>query len=328
MLGGIAFMKHPETFLRTVHEKMMILRQMELKILDTYAQGRVPGHIHSAIGEEATFVGVLSTKKDGDYWKPIHRMTSLAYMMGMDEDMFWGELMGKKTGNSGGRGGMLHIGDFDTGYLGMSATLGNDAGVCVGAAMTIDYENRNNVVYMFMGDGTSSRGPVYEALTMAKVWNLPVLFICENNAFALSTPTASAIPFENALAGRASGWEMPTKVVDGTDVLAVYEATKELTDQMRQNGGPAILECKNYRWRGHFEGDQCKYRDADVTKEWMENHDPLKMFEEELLQDKVLAEEEIEEFKKRFDMQMDEAILRAEEAPGMTPEEIYDGLYA
>jgi len=321
-------MSYSKEFLCSIHEKMLTLRQMELKILDRYAQGRVPGHIHSAIGQEGTFAGVLSTKKDGDYWKPIHRMHSLSYMMGMDEDAFWGELFGKKTGNSGGRGGMLHIGDFNTGFLGMSATLGNDAGVCVGAAMTIDYDNRDNVVYMIMGDGTSSRGPVYEALTMAKLWNLPVLFICENNAFALSTPAEDGIPVKDALAGRGSGWELPTKVVDGTDVLAVYEAAKELTDQMRAGGGPAILECKNYRWRGHFEGDQCNYRDPEMTKDKMENQDCLKMFEEKLINKGIITEQEIEAFKERFDKQMDAAIERAEAAPSIKPEEIYDNLYA
>lgn len=321
-------MEYSKEFLRGVHEKMLTLRTMELKILDTYAKGTVPGHIHSAIGQEGSFVGVLSNKIDGDYWKPIHRMTSLPYMMGMDEDMFWGELFGKKTGNSGGRGGMLHIGDFDTGYLGFSATLGNDAGVCVGAAMTIDYENRDNVVFMFMGDGTSSRGPVYEALTMAKIWNLPVLFICENNSFALSTPATYAIPVEDALAGRGSGWEMPSRVVDGTDVLSVYEAAKELTDEMRKGGGPAILECKDYRWRGHFEGDQCKYRDPEVTKDWMENRDPLKLFQQKLIAEGIITRQEVEEFTEGFNQQMDAAIARAIEAPEITPEEIYDGLYA
>ncbi len=320
-------MEYSKEFLRSVHEKMLTLRQMELKILDIYNEGIVPGHIHSAIGQEGSFVGILSNKKDGDYWKPIHRMSSLPFMMGMEEDAFWGELLGKKTGNSGGRGGMLHIGDFDTGYLGFSATLGNDAGVCVGAAMTIDYDQKDNVVIMFMGDGTSSRGPVYEALTMAKLWNLPVLFVCENNAYALSTPASYAIPVKDALAGRGSGWELPTKVVDGTDVLAVYEAAKELIDNMRKNGGPAIIECKDYRWRGHFEGDQCKYRDPEVTKDWMENRDPLKLFEQKLIAEGVLTEAEIEEWKENFDKQMDAAIARAVEAPETTPDEIFDGLY-
>ncbi len=321
-------MQYSKEFLLDVHRKLLTLRQMEQKLLDTYAQGRVPGHIHSGIGQEASFVGILSTKKDGDYWKPTHRMASLPFIMGMDEDAYWGELLAKKTGNSGGRGGMLHIGDFKTGYLGMSATLGNDAGVCVGAAMAIDYDHKDNVVYMFMGDGTSSRGPVYEAINMAKIWNLPVLFICENNGFAISTPVGYSCPVDDALGGRASGWELPTRVVDGTDVLAVYEAAKELTDGMRAGGGPAILECKSYRWRGHFEGDQCPYRDAAVTKQWMENKDCIKLFEAKLMAEGILTQADIDTFKDSFDKQMDAAIARAEAAPEMAPDEIYDYLYA
>lgn len=321
-------MKYSKEFLRDMFEKLLLLRQTELKLLDKYALGRIPGHIHSGVGEEGTFAGVMSTKKDGDYWKPNHRMTALPSMMGTDDDTFWGEILGKKTGNSGGRGGILHIGDAKTGYLGMSATLGNDAGVAVGAAMTIDYENRNNVVYIFMGDGTSSRGPVYEALTLAKIWNLPVLFVCENNGFAISTPASYAIPVKDALAGRASGWEMPSRVVDGTDVLAVYEAAKELTDGIRAGGGPAILECKSYRWRGHFEGDLCAYRDAEVTKQWMENKDCVKLFGDKLIAEGVITEQEIAGFKERLDARMEAALARAEAAPAMEPEEIYDNLYA
>ncbi len=322
-------MKHSKEFLLDLHKQLIRGRLMEQKLLDTYAQGRVPGHIHSGIGQEAAFLGVLATKQEGDYWKPVHRMHSLAFLMGMDEDMYWQELLGKKGGNSGGRGGMLHIGDRKTGFMGFSATLGNDAGVCVGTAMAIDYDNKPNVVYMFMGDGTSSRGPVYEAINMAKIWNLPVLFICENNQFAISTPASYSIPVKDALAGRASGWELPTKVVEGTDVLAVYDAAKELTDNMRKGGGPAILETKSYRWRGHFEGDSCSYRDPEVTKWYMENKDCLKIFEAKLAEEGILpSQEEIDAFKAAFDKQMDEAILRAEAAPEMDPSEIFDGLYA
>ncbi len=320
-------MTYSKEFLRELFENMLLLRQTEAKLLDKYALGRIPGHIHSGLGEEGTYAGVMSTKRDGDYWKPNHRMTALPSMLGTDDDVFWGEILGKKTGNSGGRGGVLHIGEKKTGYIGMSATLGNDAGVCVGAAMTIDYEKRPNVVYMFIGDGTSSRGPVYEAMTLAKIWNLPVLFVCENNGFAISTPASYSIPVKDALAGRGSGWEMPSRVVDGTDVLAVYEAAKDLTDAMRAGCGPAILECKSYRWRGHFEGDLAAYRDAAITKEWMENKDCVKNFARKLIAEGIITEQEIEDFKAQLDARMEAAIARAEAAPAMEPEEIYDYLY-
>ena len=202
------------------------------------------------------------------------------------------------------------------------------AGVAVGAALTIDLEGRDNIVYMFMGDGTSSRGPVYEAMNLAAAWKLPVLFICENNQFAISTHVSTSIPVENALADRAAGYGMPARVADGTDVLAVYEAAAEMSEYVRSGKGPAVLECKDYRWRGHFEGDQCAYRDAAVAKEWMEKKDCVKNLEAMLAEQGLLTAEEAEARRSAFDAQMEAAIAQAEAAPSMTAEEIYDGLYA
>ena len=180
---------------------------------------------------------------------------------------------------------------------------------------------------MFMGDGTSSRGPVYEAMNLAAAWKLPVLFVCQNNGFAISTPASYSIAAKNVVADRAAGYNMPAKVVDGTDVLAVYEAAKELVEGIRAGNGPAILECQDYRWRGHFEGDQCAYRDAAVTEEWIENKDCVKNMEAMLIEQGVITSEEIAQMRADFDREMDEAILRAEAAPEMQPEEIYDYLY-
>ena len=178
-----------------------------------------------------------------------------------------------------------------------------------------------------MGDGTSSRGPVYEAMNLASAWKLPVLFICHNNQFAISTPASYSIAVEHPGADRAAAFNMPSKAVDGTDVLAVYEAAKELVAGIRAGGGPAVLECKDYRWRGHFEGDQCAYRDAAVTEDWIANHDCVKNFEAKLMEQGVITADEISQMRADFDREMDEAILRAEAAPEMKPEEIYDNLY-
>lgn len=320
-------MQYEKDFLKKLYENLLDMRLLEKKMVDTYAQGRVPGHVHSGVGQEATYVGVLTNFKEGDYYKRTHRVTAVPYMMGTSLDMFFGELLAKKTGNSGGRGGSLHIGELRTGDLGFSGTLGCDAAVGVGAALTIDMEGRDNVAFVFMGDGTSSRGPVYEAMNLASAWKLPVLFVCQNNQFAISTPSSYSIAAENAVADRASGYAMPAKVVDGTDVLAVYEAAKELLEGVRAGKGPAVLECKDYRWRGHFEGDQCAYRDAAVTEDWIEHKDCVKNFEAMLLEQGVLTQEEADRMRTDFDRAMDEAILRAEAAPEMEPEEIYDGLY-
>lgn len=321
-------MPYPREFLREIHKNLLEVRLLEEKMKDLYAQGRVPGHVHSGVGQEASYVGVLSTRRAGDYFKLTHRPTALPRMLGTPLEMFFGELLAKKTGNSGGRGGSLHIGELRTGVLGMSGTLGCDTGVAVGAALTIDMEGRDNIVYMFMGDGTSSRGPVYEAMNLAAAWKLPVLFICENNQYAISTHASVSIPVKNALADRAAGFGMPSMVADGTDVLAVYEAAAEMSRYVRDRRGPAVLECQDYRWRGHFEGDQCAYRDSAVTGEWMEKRDCVKNLEAMLAEQGVLTAEEAASMRAAFDAEMEAAIACAEAAPSMTPDEICDGLYA
>ena len=320
-------MQYEKEFLRKLYRNLLDMRLLEQKMVDTYAQGRVPGHIHSGVGQEASFVGVLANYKEGDYYKRTHRLTAVPYMMGTSLDTFFGELLAKTTGNSGGRGGAIHIGELHTGDLGLSGTLGCDAAVGVGAALTIDAEGRDNLSFVFMGDGTSSRGPVYEAMNLASAWKLPVLFICHNNQFAISTPASYSIAVEHPGADRAAAFNMPSKAVDGTDVLAVYEAAKELVAGIRAGNGPAILECRDYRWRGHFEGDQCAYRDAAVTEDWIANHDCVKNFEAKLMEQGVITADEISQMRADFDREMDEAILRAEAAPEMKPEEIYDNLY-
>lgn len=320
-------MQYSKEFLKEIHTHLLETRLMEEKLVELYAQGRVPGHVHSGVGQEATYVGVLSTRKDGDYYKLTHRPIALPRMLGTTLDVFFGELLAKITGNSGGRGGSLHIGELSKGMLGMSGTLGCDTGVAVGAALTIQMEERDNVSYMFMGEGTSSRGPVYEAMNLAAAWKLPVLFICENNQFAISTHSASTIPVANALADRAAGYGMPARVADGTDVIAVYKAAKELVDGIRTGSGPAVLECKSYRWRGHFEGDQCAYRDAAVTEKWVTEKDCVKNLETMLVAEGILTENEIAQERAAFDVEMEKAIVHAEAAPAMKPEDIYHYLY-
>ena len=206
--------------------------------------------------------------------------------------------------------------------------MGCDAAVGVGAALTIDAEGRDNLSFVFMGDGTSSRGPVYEAMNLAAAWKLPVLFICHNNQFAISTPASYSIAVEHPGADRAAAFNMPSKAVDGTDVLAVYEAAKELVAGIRAGGGPAVLECKDYRWRGHFEGDQCAYRDAAVTEKYMAENDCVKLLGDKLKAEGILTDEEIEKMRVDFNQEMDESIARAQAAPEMKAEEIYDHLYA
>ena len=321
-------MKYTKEFLKGIYENLLYTRMIEQKMVDIYAKGRVPGHVHSGVGEEAAYVGVLSTRKEGDYFKLGHRPIALPYMLGTSLDVFFGELLAKTTGNSGGLGGSLHIGELSTGYLGMSGTLGSDTGVAVGAAMSIDMRGTDNVSYMFFGDGTTSRGPVYEAMNLAAAWKLPVLFVCLNNQFAISTHTSKMIPLKNVLADRAPAFGMEAKVVDGSNLIEVYEAAKALTDNIRSGNGPAILECKNYRWRGHFEGDSTPYRDSKITEEYIENKDCLKNYENYLFEKNIISKEEADNLKAAFDQLLDETIAKAEAEPIMPKEDIEKYLFA
>jgi len=320
-------MELDKELLLSLHKNLIETRMLEEKLSEIYAQGIVPGHIHSGVGQEATFVGVLANRKDGDYYKFGHRPASAYHLVGTDLDTFFGEILAKKTGNSGGRGGILHIGKLEDGILGFSGTLGSDAAVPVGAALTIEAEGRDNVAFLFIGDGATNRGPLYEAMVLASDWKLPVVFVCENNGFAISTPTTYSSAVANVMADKAAGYGMPSVVCDGTDVLDVYEKSAQMIEYARSGKGPAVIECKSYRWRGHFEGDQCAYRDAEVTKERMENGDCIKKMEEYLKAKGLISDEEIAKIRNDFENAMVESIEKTQLAPEMTVDELFDNLY-
>ncbi len=319
-------MAYSKNFLIELYKELVELRLFEEKLVEIYTLGKVPGHIHSGVGEEATYVGTLATRKDGDYYKITHRPVGTSAILGVPLNTIFSEIMGKKDGNSGGRGGVNHVSLLSKGMLGFSGTLACDIAIGTGAGLKIKKNGTDNIVYVYYGDGTSSRGPVHEAMNLAAVWKLPVLFICENNQFAISTHASEGISIENPGADRAAGYGMPSKIVDGTDVLAVYEGTKELEEYVRAGNGPAILEAKAYRWRGHFEGDQAKYRDAEITEEWKKK-DCVEKMEKYILENKVATQEEIDLIRKEINDELDKAIEFAEASPAITAEEIYEYLY-
>ena len=320
-------MQYSKEFLRKLYKDLLDARLFEQKMVDIYALGKIPGHIHSGVGDEACFVGTLATRKEGDYIKPTHRLTGAARLAGMEWNDILAELLGKVGGNALGMGGVLHIVDLDKGLLGFSGTLACDAGIANGAALKIQNTEPpvDNIVYLFFGDGTSSRGPIHEAMNMAAVWKLPVLFVCENNQFAISTPASYGVSVPN-VSVRAAAYGMPGVTADGSDVLDVYEKARSLVEGIRAGNGPALLECKNYRWRGHFEGDQCKYRDASVTEEWMKK-DSVAKLEKILIDNDVMTQDEIDAQRQKVDGELEAAIALAEAMPEPTVEDLYRNLY-
>lgn len=320
-------MTYDKAFLSGIYKELLTLRMTEEKLVEIYTIGKVPGHIHSGVGEEASFVGTLATKNDGDYYKGHHRLIAAVHMMGISLEEIFAEILGKETGTSGGRGGVNHIADLSKGVMGTAGSLGCDMVISVGAALSAQYLENGRIVYSYYGDGTSSRGSMHEAMNLAAVWKLPVLFVCTNNQFAISTHESTTIPVANPGADRASAYGMPAKVVDGTDVLAVYEATQELVEYIRAGNGPAVLETKCYRWRGHFEGDQTQYRSAEEAEKQRQNC-CIKKFEAYLLEHGVMTEEDMEFEKKDLAVRLEEAVIFAEESPEPKVEEIYRDLYA
>ena len=319
-------MQYTAEFLKKVYRDLLSVRLFEEKQVEVYALGKVPGHIHSGIGEEAVCTGVMATRKEGDYFKISHRPVGAGLVLGAPLETMFAELMGKATGNAKGLGGVLHMTSFQHGMVGFSGTLGSDIAVADGAALTIQMAGTDNVSYVFYGDGTSNRGPVHEAMNLAAIWKLPVLFVCNNNQYAISTPSSFSTPVENPGADRAAAYGMPSKAVDGLDVLAVYEAAKELVDGIRAGNGPAVLDCRTYRVRGHFEGDQAKYRDAAVTEAWRKKDCVAKM-ENDLIQQGVMTAEEIQQVRDEVLARMEAAIAYADASPEPTPEDLFKNLY-
>lgn len=320
-------MAYSKEFLTGIYKDLLSTRMIEEKLIEIYMLGKVPGHIHSGVGEEAPFVGTLATRNKGDYYKGTHRVVGIVNMLGVTLEEIFAEILGKETGTSHGRGGVNHIGGLDKGIMGTAGSLGCDMVVSVGAGLSSKYLNNGKIVYSYYGDGTSSRGTVHEAMNLAAIWKLPVLFICTNNQFAISAHESATIPVANPGADRASAYGMPAKVVDGTDVLAVYEATQELVKFIREGNGPAVLETKCYRWRGHFEGDQAEYRSKEMTEQERQKC-CIKNLEKYLLENEVMTEDDFEFEKKDLAVRLEQAVTFAEESPSPTIEEIYKNLYA
>ena len=320
-------MQYTADFLTQLYRNLLSVRLFEEKQVELYALGKVPGHIHSGIGEEGSCTGVMATHKEGDYVKISHRPVGAGILAGSDLTTMFAELMGRVGGNALGMGGVLHMTSLKNGMLGFSGTLGCDAAVADGAALTIQMSGTDNVAYCFYGDGTSNRGPIHEAMNLAAIWKLPVLFVCNNNQYAISTPATYSSPVANPGADRAAAYGMPSRIADGNDVLAVYEAASELVAGIRAGNGPAVLECKMCRMRGHFEGDQQKYRDLSVVEEWKEK-DCIARMEKYLQDNGVLTADEIQAIRDELNAKMEAAIAAADLSPEPTPDDLYRNLFA
>ncbi|WP_281417674.1 thiamine pyrophosphate-dependent dehydrogenase E1 component subunit alpha [Alkaliphilus flagellatus] len=308
------------------YRTMWKIRLFEEAVEKLFLDGDIPGFVHLYIGEEAIATGVCANLTNSDYIESTHRGHGHTLAKGADLNRAMAEIFGRKTGFCKGKGGSMHIADFSVGMLGANGVVGGGYNLAVGAAMAIEYQNRKDVSVVFFGDGASNRGTFHEAANMAAAWKLPVIFVCENNQWASTTPHLTQTSVEN-ISDRAVGYGMPSIIVDGNDVFAVYEGMKEAVERARQGGGPTFLEAKTYRIKGHFVGDPEMYRTREEVKEQYENNDPIKHFEKRALQDNLLTKKEMEAIKAEVEKAIEESLEFARTSPYPEVEELFNDLY-
>ncbi|MGQ9457783.1 MAG: thiamine pyrophosphate-dependent dehydrogenase E1 component subunit alpha [Anaerolineae bacterium] len=308
-----------------LYHSMLRIRRFEEAAIDVFSAGKIPGFIHSYIGEEAIAVGVCAALEPGDQITGTHRGHGHCLAKGMRMDRMMAELFGKRTGYNKGKGGSMHITDFQSGVLGCNGIVAGGIGLATGAAWGNQVLRTGRVVACFFGDGAMNRGSFHEAVNMASIWRLPVVYVVEANGWGISMATSRAINL-NDLSERAKAYGIPGVGVDGYDVLAVYEAASAAVARARSGDGPTMLVCYAPRIRGHEEGDPQTYRSKEDVEKAKRN-DPLPRYRGFLLQHHILSEEELGEMESQVEAEVAEAVRFADESPYPAPEEALEDLF-
>lgn len=318
--------KYSKKLLTELYGKMVTIRLFEQTVESHFLAGEIPGFVHLYIGEEAIAAGIMANLTNRDYIESTHRGHGHTIAKGADLKRMMAEIFGKATGYCKGKGGSMHIADFSIGMLGANGIVGGGYTLAVAAGLATKLSGEDKVSVVFFGDGASNRGTFHEALNMAAIWQLPVLFVCEMNQWASTTPYRTTTSVEN-IADRCQGYSIPGYVVDGNDVLAVYEAAKDIVADIRAGKGPALLECKTYRIKGHFVGDPEKYRTKEEVQHEFETNNPITRFEEKVLKAGALTQADLDAVYKQAEQEIAEALKFAKESPEPAPEAIYEDLY-
>ena len=308
-----------------MYERMRTIRDFEDRVSELFAEGKLPGFVHLYAGEEAIAVGVCSQLTDDDYITSTHRGHGHCIAKGVDVKEMMAELYGKATGSCKGKGGSMHIADVDKGMMGANGIVGGGGPLACGPGLTAKVLGEDHVVVCFFGDGASEQGTMHESMNLASIWNLPVVFVCENNGFAESTPVEYHASVKD-IADRATAYGMPGLSVDGTDIFAVSEAVSEAIERARQGEGPSLVECKAFRYYGHFEGDAVTYYTEEMREDFRER-DPIKKFRENVLERELVSEETLTAIDEKVENLIEEAVAFAEQSPMPDPEEVTTDVY-
>jgi pyruvate dehydrogenase E1 component alpha subunit len=308
-------------------ERMYVIRAFEEKAEELYSLGKTHGTMHLSIGQEATAMGACTAVRSGyDYLLNHHRGHGHCLAWGGGVDQMMAEFMGKESGYCRGRGGSMHIADVERNNLGANGIVGGGVPMSVGVGLSIQLRATDQVCLVIFGDGATNTGPFHETLNMASIWNLPVIFLCENNQYAMSMSVKRAFNIE-FISQRACSYDIPGVTIDGNDFLAVYDAVSTAADRARAGEGPTLIESLTYRWLGHSRSDRQLYRTRDEVKEWRAK-DPIPRFAEQAIKAGFLTDQDLEPINERAYQNIQDALVFAEASPEPDVSTIMEGVYA
>ena len=308
-----------------MYETMITIRRFEEEARRQADQGKLRG-MHSSVGQEAVPTGICAHLRGDDYVLGTHRSHHHCIAKGVDLKEMMAELLGRATGTNKGKGGTMHIADITKGMLGANGVVGSNIPVATGAALSAQLRGEDSVSVVFFGDGASSQGSLHEALNLSGIWKLPVIFVCENNRYAESTPSEYVVS-GGSVANRADGYGIPGVVADGQDALEMYEIGGEAVARARAGDGPTLIEAMTYRYFGHFGADDPSLYRTSEEEEYFRNKDCLNHLHRHIVETGAAGEDDLRKIDERATAAVAEASKFAEESPWPEPDEIYDDVY-
>jgi acetoin:2,6-dichlorophenolindophenol oxidoreductase subunit alpha len=309
-----------------MYRRMVRIRVFEERVFKEVSAGVIPGAAHLYAGQEAVAVGACANLRSDDYITSTHRGHGHLIAKGAKTQLMMAELYGKKTGYNKGKGGSMHITALELGIIGASGIVAGMIGIAAGAALSAQMRETDQVTVCFMGDGATNSGRFHEAVNLASIWNLPVVFVVENNLYGETTSISEVCRINN-LSERAASYGIPGKTIDGNDVFAVYEEVETAVARARKGEGPTLIECKTYRHYGHFCGDPQTYKSKTEVETWMAR-DPIARFRNRLIEMGVFIEEDADAIDQAMKEELERAVKFALESPYPAPEEALEDVYA
>ncbi len=308
-----------------LYYQMVLIRLVEESAAQLYQQGKIGGFLHLYIGQEAVSTGIISARQPQDRVITAYRDHGVAINCGISADAVMAELMGKATGCSKGKGGSMHMADVENNFWGGHAIVGAHLPIAAGLALGDVYQGNDGVTICMFGDGATNIGFFHEAVNLSKVWNLPVLWVCENNQYGMGTAVerASAV---SEIRQKAEGYGIPNERLDGMDIIKVRQAAETILETIRGGNGPYFLEVVTYRFRGHSMGDPERYREAGEVKKWQEN-DPIGIYRNYLISEKIATDAELDAKEAEAEETTQAAVQFAESSPEPAPEELFTDIY-